>query len=258
MSGSHGRLRPGVAGGYVVGSGVIHGLAPEAKLVAVIAYVVLLALTPRRSVPALVVDLAAVAIVAAAARLGWRHVAGRMAAVVPFVAFALVLPFVAGGQRRTALGVELSEPGLWATWNIGVKAVGGALATTVLAGTTPLPHLLNAMARLRVPAPFVAIAGFMMRYLDLVADELDRVRIAMVARAYRARGLGQVRPVASSAGAVFVRSFERGERAHAAMVARGYHGTMPVLDRSAIVPGDLLAAALPLVAAVGLAGALWL
>ena len=33
--------------------------------------------------------------------------------------------------------------------------------------------------------------------------------------------------VAASAGALFIRSFERGERVHMAMLARGYDGTMP-------------------------------
>jgi cobalt/nickel transport system permease protein len=35
--------------------------------------------------------------------------------------------------------------------------------------------------------------------------------------------------VASSAGALFVRSYERGERVYLAMLSRGYTGTMPSL-----------------------------
>ena len=35
-------------------------------------------------------------------------------------------------------------------------------------------------------------------------------------------------PSATSAGALFVRSYERGERVYLAMASRGYVGTMPV------------------------------
>jgi len=36
--------------------------------------------------------------------------------------------------------------------------------------------------------------------------------------------------LAKSAGALFIRSYERGERVHLAMVSRGYAGSMPVID----------------------------
>jgi cobalt/nickel transport system permease protein len=39
--------------------------------------------------------------------------------------------------------------------------------------------------------------------------------------------------LARSLGALFIRSYERGERVHLAMLARGYDGTMPVLGRPA-------------------------
>jgi cobalt/nickel transport system permease protein len=37
--------------------------------------------------------------------------------------------------------------------------------------------------------------------------------------------------VAASAGALFIRSYERGERVHLAMLSRGYAGRLPVLAR---------------------------
>ena len=51
--------------------------------------------------------------------------------------------------------------------------------------------------------------------------------VARQSRGYDPRWLWQARAVASSAGTLFVRSFERGERVHLAMVSRGYAGAMP-------------------------------
>ena len=36
--------------------------------------------------------------------------------------------------------------------------------------------------------------------------------------------------IAQSAGSLFIRSYERGERVHLAMLSRGYDGQMPQLD----------------------------
>lgn len=56
--------------------------------------------------------------------------------------------------------------------------------------------------------------------------------------------------LAKSVGALFLRSYERGERVHLAMVSRGYDGRMPVLhDVGASAAQWSLAAALPLAAA---------
>ncbi|MEX1271314.1 MAG: CbiQ family ECF transporter T component, partial [Acidimicrobiia bacterium] len=62
-------------------------------------------------------------------------------------------------------------------------------------------------------------------------------------------GRGRGGPLATAAGALFVRSYERGERVHQAMVARGYDGRMPTLDeRKATAVEWLSAMAIPLTA----------
>ena len=54
------------------------------------------------------------------------------------------------------------------------------------------------------------------------------MRIARESRGASASWTGHARAVATSAGTLFVRSYERGERVYLAMASRGYAGTMPV------------------------------
>ena len=54
------------------------------------------------------------------------------------------------------------------------------------------------------------------------------MRIARESRGAGGSRIGQARAVATSAGTLFVRSYERGERVYLAMASRGYAGTMPV------------------------------
>ncbi|MEM8904217.1 MAG: cobalt ECF transporter T component CbiQ [Actinomycetota bacterium] len=239
---------------YVPGDSPLHRLAPEAKLVAVIAFVIAVAVTPREAVPAFAIDAAIVIVAMAVAGFGPRLVLVRLAVVLPFITFAFLIPFIAGGEQVEVLGVSLSREGLWGTWNIIAKAALGASASLLLAGTTPIPEILSGLGRLRVPPVLVAIVSFMFRYLDVIVDEMRLMRTAMTARGHDPRWLWQAKPIASSAGALFVRSYERGERVHASMLARGFTGTMPQLEQrratgrewaaAAVVPTIALCAAI--------------
>lgn len=208
----------------------IHALAPEAKIAATFLFVVGVAVTPREAVWAFAVDGLVIVVLLAVAGYGFRQALARFAAVLPFITFAFLVPFVSSGERVDVLWFSVSRDGLWAAWNIIVKAVLGTGASLVLAGTTPIPEVVRGLGRLRVPAVVVSIVSFMFRYLDLIVDEMGRMRTAMVARAHDPRWLWQAKPIASAAGAMFVRSYERGERVHAAMLARGFTGTMPELE----------------------------
>lgn len=234
---------------YVHGHSRLHRLPPEVKLAATVAFVFAVAVTPRQAVWAFAVDAALLAALIARSGVGARFVLRRLAVVLPFIAFALFIPFVASGEQVEVLGVGVSREGLWGAWNVVAKATLGATASILLAATTEIPRLLSGMGRLKVPWVLTTIAAFMVRYLELLAGELRRMRIAMAARGYDPRWLWQARPVATSAGALFVRSYERGERVHAAMLARGYTGVMPELDDRRATARDWgTAAVVPLVA----------
>lgn len=214
---------------YVHEHSPVHRLPPQVKVASAIVFVFLVAITPSRAVWAFGVYGAAVVATVLVSRIGAKFVLFRMLGILPFIAFAFLIPFIASGPRVDVVGVAVSQEGLWAAWNVIAKASIGASVSIVLAGTTEVPDILSGLNRLRVPAVFTSIAGFMVRYLELIVEEIGRVRTAMTSRGYDPRWLWQARPIAASAGAMFIRSYERGERVHAAMVARGYQGTMPEL-----------------------------
>jgi cobalt/nickel transport system permease protein len=227
------------------------------KLVALVVFVLAVALVPHGVLWPYAIDLAVLAAVAHGARVEAGFLGRRLLVEIPFVLFVLVLPFVAGGPRTEVLGVALSEPGLWTAAGIACKATLAVLATGVLGATTTAPEIVTGCERLRVPRTLTAIGGFAVRYLQVVLDELRRLQLARVARGDDPRWIWQARTAAGSAGTLVVRSFERGERVHAAMLARGYEGRMP--DTSLAPPARraewALALAPPAVAVAALLGA---
>lgn len=216
----------------------VHALAPQVKVAASILFVFAVAVTPREAMWAFGVYGTALLALTLVSKIRLRFLMMRMLGVLPFVAFALLIPFVASGEQVEILGLSVSREGLWGAWNIFAKASIGAATSILLAATTEVPDILSGMNRLKVPAVFTSIAGFMIRYLELIIDEIGRTRVAMTSRGYDPRWLWQARPIAASAGTMFIRSYERGERVYDAMVSRGYTGEMPELRRHDASAGD--------------------
>ncbi|MGW0194670.1 cobalt ECF transporter T component CbiQ [Nonomuraea sp. NPDC003201] len=234
---------------YLPGDSVVHRLPPQCKLLAVFAFAIVVVATPRERFWAFAVYAALLGAVAVAARVPLAYVLRRMVIEVPFVLFAFLTPVIGLGERTTVLGLSLSVPGLWAAWNILAKATLGVIASILLAATTEPRVILIGAQRLRLPALLVQIAMFMLRYMDVIMDEMRRMRVARESRGFEARDLRHVPVIARSAGALFIRSYERGERVHLAMLSRGYTGQMPVIqDISASVRQWGIALALPAMA----------
>jgi cobalt/nickel transport system permease protein len=245
---------------YVHGDSPVHRLPPECKVAAMLVFVIAVVATPPRAVWAFAIY-GAIAVATLAISGVSPGVVGRRAVIeVPFVLFAVMLPFL-GPPPDVAVGpMELSVVGLWGAWSIVIKGTLGVLASITLTATTEVTDILEGLDRLRVPRVFTDIAGFMVRYLDVILGEQRRMRVAMLSRGYDPGWWWQARALASSAGSLFIRSYERGERVFFAMTARGYQGHIPRFSREeATARSWALALALPgLAVVVAVAAAFWL
>ncbi|WP_406372530.1 cobalt ECF transporter T component CbiQ [Streptomyces sp. NBC_00647] len=215
---------------YRHGHSPVHALPPHTKLAAAFGFVLVVVSTPREAMWAFALYAALLAVVARQARVPAGFLLKRLLIEIPFVAFAVLMPFVAEGERVDVLGLSLSVNGLWGAWNVLAKGTLGVAASVLLASTTELRELLLGLQRLKLPPLLVQIASFMIRYGDVITGEMRRMRIARESRGFEASGVRHWGVLAKSAGALFIRSYERGERVHLAMVSRGYAGSMPVID----------------------------
>lgn len=209
------------------GHSVVHRAPAHVKLLVLLAFVLVVVATPKDWFAAYGVYLIAVGAVIRLSQVPPAYILKRTVVEIPFVVFALLMPFIATGPRTEVLGVSVSDAGLLAGWALLVKGTLGVLASLTLAATTEPPDLLVGLERLRMPQQLVQIMGFMIRYVDVVADEMRRMRIARESRGFDARNPRHWPVLGRSAGALFIRSYERGERVHLAMVSRGYTGSMP-------------------------------
>ena len=209
------------------GHSPLHRAPAHLKLLGLLGFMLVVVATPDHWFAAFGAYLLVLLGVVALSQVPPTYLLKRMVVEMPFVVFALVLPFVAYGEQVEVLGLSLSRPGLLAAFGILATATLGVLASLTLAATTEPQALLAGLERLRVPSLLVQIMAFMVRYLDVVTGEMQRMRVARESRGFSARDPRQWPVIARSTGALFIRSYERGERVHLAMLSRGYTGTMP-------------------------------
>jgi cobalt/nickel transport system permease protein len=209
------------------GHSPVHRAPAHLKLLALVGFMLVVVATPREWYAAYAGFVAVLLVVVATSRVPFGYLGKRMVVEVPFVVFALLMPFIATGPRTEVLGLRLSEAGLLGAWALLVKGTLGVLASLTLAATTEPPDLLAGLERLRMPTLIVQIMGFMVRYLDVVTGEMSRMTTAMRSRGCDPRSPRHWPALARSLGALFVRSYERGERVHLAMLSRGYDGSLP-------------------------------
>jgi cobalt/nickel transport system permease protein len=208
---------------YCEGHGPLHRLDPRAKLVATLLYIVMVVATPVGWWRPLAGLAFVLALVVGLAGIPPRELAARWLGFLVLVGFLAVM--VAPAHPRRA---ELGMPAVLLT--IIAKNSLAFLAMLVLASVTPFRKLLAAMRRLGMPLVLVATLQFMYRYLHVLADELDRMVKARRSRTFHRSGRLDWGLLTNLIGVLFIRAFERGERVHGAMLARGWNGTIRTLD----------------------------
>ena len=196
----------------VVGDSPIHRLDPRAKLLGLSAVTVIAVSTTRVARPRGVRRRAA---------RSWRP--SRTSARARSSA-------ALGSSRSRCCSSPRSRP------RSPPKALIGTFSAVLLGATTSFPDVLHALERLKAPRLLVLIAAFMYRYLFTIVDEVQRMRAALAARGYRPRHALQVAALGRVATALFLRTYERGERVHLAMLARGFNERMPRLHALAFTP----------------------
>lgn len=223
---------------HIAGNSTLHRLPTTAKLIGLLCFVLGVVAVPGPAYAALGGLLLLAVAILASTGVPARYLLPRLGVEIPFLVFALALPFVALGPRTSVGPFELSVPGLEGAWTLAAKGTIGVLCGVAFAVTTTAREFVEALQQLRVPDLIVALLAFMMRYTTVVADEMRRMRIARESRGFVAGSLRGWPVLATSLGALFIRSYERGERVHLAMLSRGYTGGFVLGEGQATRPGQ--------------------
>jgi cobalt/nickel transport system permease protein len=184
---------------------------------------------------------ACLALVVAVASVGmagipFRYPLRRLAAMGTFLGmFLVVMPITAPARSGDTLiafehvsFISFNLRGFFLALLICLKASAIALMVEPLVATSSFSVTVQALARLRVPAAVCQMLLLAYRYIYVFQDEVGRMVKGMSARGFRKRtDVETLRSIGNFLGMLMVRSFERTQRVHDAMLARGYDGAMP-------------------------------
>lgn len=208
---------------HSLGDGPLHRLDPRVKLIATVLFVVAVVATPVGAWRWLAAEGLALSFAVGLSGVPPRTLLARWLGFLALVG-SLAVVVALSHPEREARGLAAVVLSVLARNSLAF------LMVMVLAHVTPFPRLLNGLRRLGTPPALVATLHFMYRYLHVLADELERMIRARRARTFRRRGRLDWGLLGGLVGVLFLRAFERGERVHAAMLARGWDGTLRSLD----------------------------
>ena len=212
---------------YLHRHSLVHSLPSHLKIIAALAFILIVVSTPVTQWPAFIAYFIWLLTVVLIAKIPVSLLFKRSLIEIPFVFFAILMPFFGSGEKVQVGPFDLYREGLIAGSGIVVKGTLGVMTAIILSTSTTAREILRGLERLKLPMLMVQIASFMLRYVNVVNDEMERMKVARESRGFQATGIKHWKVLATAAGALFIRSYERGERVHLSMLSRGYDGVLP-------------------------------
>ena len=223
-------------GQFVPGDSAVHRLDPRTKILAMIAYIVLVFLV--QSMAAFAVPFLFVALALLLSGVPLSYVWSSLKPMRWLIAFMFLINlFFTQGERVlfswwivrvTAEGVRQA---VFISLRLILLVAGTSLltlTTSPIALTDGLERLLKPLARIRFPAHELAMMmTIALRFIPTLLEETDRIRKAQMARGadFESGGLiARARAMVPILVPLFVSAFRRADELAVAMECRCYHG----------------------------------
>ncbi len=209
-----------------------HRLVPRSRLLCALLLSFATALTPNGRWWTWAIYASAIAIILLISRVKLGVLLKRVAVELVFVGVVILgTLFRGGGDVVFQWGfLRVTTEGLTVLGSVTLKAFLSLVILNILILTTSIPALLQALAALRMPPLLVAILASMSRYISVLTDEFNSMLRAARSRNLMGNRQRQRLLVGNMIGSLFIRTVDRGERIHQAMLSRGYQGLPPVAE----------------------------
>jgi cobalt/nickel transport system permease protein len=217
----------------------IHRLDGRAKVLVTLAFIVSVVSFGRYELASLFPFFIYPAVMIARANLPPLYLMRKILLLCPFVLVVGIFNPVFDRGILVQLG-PLAISGGWISFaSILVRSLLTVAAAFILVGVTGFTAVCGALERLGMPSAFAVQLHFLYRYLFVLAEEGARAARARNLRSFGNKGQG-VRSYASLIGGLLLRTWERSERIHRAMLVRGFTGTFHARQASRFGWSDLL------------------
>ena len=201
----------------------IHHLDARAKVMVTLVFILCVVSYGRYEQSALIPFIIFPAAMIALSSIPPVFIAKKIALLSPFVLVIGVFNPLLDREIILQIG-PLGISGGWISFaSILIRSVLTVGSAFILVGVTGFISVCQALERLGMPQIFAVQLLFLYRYIFVLADEGARASRARELRSCGKKGLG-VRSFGSLIGHLLLRTWQRAERIHMAMLARGFTG----------------------------------
>ncbi|MBW2503392.1 MAG: cobalt ECF transporter T component CbiQ [Deltaproteobacteria bacterium] len=202
---------------------VIHRIDARVKVVTTIVFIICVVSFDRYTIAAMLPFLSFPIVLSVLGNLPPGYLLRKLLLVIPFaLAIGLFNPLF---DRQVVL--RFGELNVWGGWvscaSILLRAILTASTAIILVAVTGFPAICAALQKLGMPQVFAIQLQFLYRYIFVLTDEAVRVARSRQLRSFGRRGLG-LHQFGSLIGHLLLRTWERAERIHMAMLSRGFQG----------------------------------
>jgi len=201
----------------------IHALDARAKVLVTLVFITSVVSFGRYELARLLPFFIFPVVIIALSELPPLYIVRKIAFISPFVLMVGIFNPV---FDRTVL-YQIGPMGISGGWislaSLLIRSTLTVGSAFILIGTTGFTAVCQALERLGAPQIFAVQLLFLHRYIFVLADETGRSSRARELRSCGKKGLG-VTSFGSLAGHLLLRTWQRAERIHTAMLARGFVG----------------------------------
>ena len=232
-------------------SSPVHRIDPRVKLISVLAFIILVVLTPEGYFLSFALDFCAVWAVIFISQVPSSYILKRSLTIIPFAfAISFFVPFITPGPvlREFTIGnffdFTVTSTGLIKFVSLGLKSFISFFAVITLVSSTRFGDLMWAAGKVGLPSKLVVIMSFMYRYMFILIDDASHMLLARNLRSSKKRRNPLLLASGGIIGALWVRSFEHSDKLYYAMILRGYSGHPATLNEKHLRAHDIVLSAI--------------
>lgn len=209
----------------------LHQLDPRAKVAVTLIFIVSVVSFGRYEISPLLPFFVYPAVLVALAKIPIGFIARKVLVVLPFAFVVGMFNPLFDRSTLMTIGTLAFSGGMISWLAIIIKAILTVSAALILVATTGFPSICRALEQMGMPQAFAVQLMFLYRYIFVLTEEGGRASRARELRSFGNKGRG-VASYGSLIGHLLLRTWQRAERIHMAMLARGFNGEFRTLRSS--------------------------
>ena len=228
---------------FIKKKSLLSDLDPRIRIIYTFLFSIVVALL--NSLPAVGFALAVSVILFFTYQISIRFLLRRLFAVNIFVMILwLLIPFTFPGRRAFVFaGLTATYEGILYTLILTIKCNAIIIMVITLLSTCRIFDLVHAFNHLRIPDKLIYLFFLLYRYTYVIQSEYEKLKRTLKIRGFRPKtSLHTYKTYGYIIGTLLLRSYERSEQVHRAMVCRGFKGKYWLLEHFRMVRKDIIIA----------------